>query len=126
MVFSGLLLAGGITIIFGYLTLPSIFIIVSALLGIGSALMGPSLQAAVSDVVGNKRSGGQPLAYYQMVCDIGLIIGPLAAGLIIDNAGFKPTFLICGSLLIIAALGWIPGLRVKFPQDIAEPGYTGK
>lgn len=126
LVFSGLTLAGIVTVLFGFISLPWAFIATAALLGISSALLGPSLQAALSDVIGNKRSGGQPLAYYQMVSDIGLIIGPLAAGFIIDAAGFIPAFILCGGLLLVAALGWIPGVQPKFPQDVAEPGYTGR
>ncbi|WP_237188122.1 MFS transporter [Rothia nasimurium] len=126
MVFSGLLLAGIVTILFGTITNAGVFVAAAVLLGISSALLGPSLQAAVSDVVGNKRSGGQPLAYYQMVSDIGLIVGPLVAGLIVDAAGFFPAFAVAGALLLIAALGWIPGIQPKFPADVADEGYTGR
>ena len=126
MVFSGLILAGIVTIIFGLITHPVVFVGAAVLLGVASALLGPSLQAAVSDIVGNKRSGGQPLAYYQMVSDIGLIVGPLVAGFIIDAWGFFPAFIVAGALLLLAAIGWFPGYRPNFPADIADEGYTGK
>lgn len=126
MIFSGLLLAGIVTILFGLISTPWAFVATAVLLGIGSALLGPSLQASLSDVIGNKRSGGQPLAYYQMVSDIGLIVGPLVAGLIIDTVGFFPAFVLCGGLLLVAALGWLPGVKPKYPADIAEPDYTGR
>lgn len=126
MVFSGLLLSGAVTILFGLITNPWAFVATAVFLGIGSALLGPSLQASISDIIGNKRSGGQPLAYYQMVSDIGLIAGPLAAGLIIDAAGFFPAFALCGGILLLAALGWIPGTKISYPPEAAEPGYTGR
>ncbi|WP_083091257.1 MULTISPECIES: MFS transporter [Rothia] len=125
MVFSGLILAGTITIVFGTITLPLLFVCAAVLLGISAALVGPSLQAAVSDVVGNKRSGGQPLAYYQMASDIGMIAGPLIAGFIIDSSGYFPAFALAGALLLVAAAGWFPGYAPKYPQDVADPGYTG-
>lgn len=126
MIFAGLLLSGSVTLVFGFISHPAAFAATAVLLGIGSALLGPSLQASLSDVIGNKRSGGQPLAYYQMVSDIGLIIGPLVAGAIIDAAGFFPAFVLCAGLLLVASLGWLPGLKPKFPADVAEKGYTGK
>ncbi|MEX3631571.1 MFS transporter [Rothia sp. (in: high G+C Gram-positive bacteria)] len=126
MIFAGLLLSGSVTLVFGFINHPAAFVATAVLLGIGSALLGPSLQACLSDVIGNKRSGGQPLAYYQMVSDIGLIIGPLIAGAIIDAAGFFPAFVLCAGLLLVASLGWLPGFKPKFPADVAEEGYTGK
>ncbi|MFW0180725.1 MFS transporter [Rothia sp. P5766] len=126
MIFSGLLLAGIVTILFGTITAPSAFVASAILLGIAAALLSPSLQAAISDIVGNKRSGGQPLAYFQMVSDIGLIVGPLFAGFIIDAWGFFPAFAVAGALLLIAAIGWIPGIKPKFPADLADKGYTGR
>ncbi|MDO4898345.1 MAG: MFS transporter [Rothia sp. (in: high G+C Gram-positive bacteria)] len=126
MIFAGLLLSGLVTLVFGFVAHPALFVATAVLLGVGSALLGPSLQAALSDVIGNKRSGGQPLAYYQMVSDIGVIVGPLVAGAIIDAAGFFPAFALGAGLLLVAALGWVPALKPKFPADVAEPGYTGR
>lgn len=126
MVFSGLLLAGIVTILVGTIDTPVLFVAAAVLLGVAAALLSPSLQAAVSDIVGNNRSGGQPLAYFQMVCDIGLILGPLVAGLIIDTWGFFPAFMVAGGILLLASLGWFPSIRPRFPPDLADEGYTGR
>lgn len=127
LVFSGLLLAGLLTIVYGFVAGSSLlFVLLAAFLGVASALLGPSLQAAVSDVIGSGRSGGQPLAYFQMVSDVGLILGPLLAGFLIDRWGFLPAFWVAGLLLLLAAVAWFPAYRPRFPQDLAEAGYSGR
>lgn len=127
LVFSGLLLAGLLTIVYGFVAGSSLlFVLLAAFLGVASALLGPSLQASVSDVIGSGRSGGQPLAYFQMVSDVGLILGPLLAGFLIDRWGFLPAFWVAGLLLLLAAVAWFPAYRPRFPQDLAEAGYSGR
>lgn len=126
LVFAGLLWAGTVTILLGWVTMPPFFVGTALLLGVGAALMGPSLQASVSDVIGSQRSGGQPLAIYQMANDIGMIVGPLLAGLIIDQAGFREALGLCGALLLLASLTWLPWRQPRFPQDLADRGYSGR
>lgn len=78
---------------------------VMAVAGAGSALIGPGQQAVMADVVG-ARSGGQVVAGYSMASDLGGVIGPLAAGALVDAAGFGPAFLITAGLLGCAAVVW--------------------
>lgn len=75
--------------------------------GIGSGIAAPSAQAAVADVIGRGRSGGQVLAVYQMCSDLGQILGPVVAGMIIDLAGFGWSFALGAAGLVAAAIGWI-------------------
>ena len=85
-----------------------------------------SIQAAVSDVIGTRRSGGQVLAVYQMCSDFGMILGPLVAGLIADAWGFVPAFVLSGLLLVAAAFTWAPFQKARWPKDIADADYTGR
>ena len=62
-----------------------------AVLGISAAFLGPAPAAVVGDVTNGERSGS-PVAVFQMVSDFGAIIGPLAAGLVLDSAGFGAAF----------------------------------
>ncbi len=55
--------------------------------GIGSGLITPAQQAVVADVMGG-RPGGSVLAVYQMTGDIGAVVGPVVAGLLVDASGF--------------------------------------
>jgi len=62
-----------------------------ALSGAGTGLMTPSVNAAVADVLaasgGDTRSGAA-LAGFQMVGDVGAILGPVLAGLAVDFGGY--------------------------------------
>jgi len=55
--------------------------------GVGSGLITPAQQAVVADVMGG-RPGGSVLAVYQMTGDIGAVVGPIVAGLLVDASGF--------------------------------------
>ena len=47
------------------------------------------------------------LAAYQMAQDFGVIVGPLVVGMIVDAHGYRPAFLSCGLIGLIAILVWI-------------------
>ena len=126
MAFSGLLLSGSAVTFMGFAPVAWVFVSLTACLGIGAAFMGPSIQAAVSDVIGTRRSGGQVLAVYQMCSDFGMILGPLVAGMIADAWGFVPAFVLSGLLLVAAAFTWAPFQKARWPKDIADADYTGR
>ncbi|UNX54385.1 MFS transporter [Georgenia sp. TF02-10] len=88
----------------------------SAVAGAGSGLLGPALQAAVADVVGAERSGGQVLAAFQMTQDAGGIVGPVLAGLLADQVGYGAAFGVGGALLLVALLGWVPARETLVRQ----------
>ena len=73
----------------------------------GAALLGVAPAAIVGDVVAGK--GGRPIAVWQMSSDLGSVIGPLAAGLLIDRASFGVALTV--SAAVVAACT-VPGLRV--------------
>lgn len=78
--------------------------------GAGSALASPGHQAVLADVLARRR-GGQVVASYSMAGDLGGVLGPLIAGLVLDLAGFTWAFGITAALLAAAALAWllVPG-----------------
>ncbi|MFC6234717.1 MFS transporter, partial [Leucobacter soli] len=55
--------------------------------GAGSALVNPGQQAVLADVLA-QRPGGNVVAAYSMVSDLGGVLGPLVAGAVVDLAGF--------------------------------------
>lgn len=103
----GFALAGLSTAAFGYADNLLWALILCALAGVGTGLSAPSQQAVVADVIGQKAKGGQVLATFQMVSDLGAVLGPLLIGLLADSAGFGPAFAVTGGLLLIAALVWL-------------------
>lgn len=64
----------------------AMFYVSMAVFGAGSAFLGSAPSAVVGDVTGGAR-GGIVVAVYQMFSDLGAIIGPLAAGVIVDATG---------------------------------------
>ncbi|WP_156475514.1 MFS transporter, partial [Pseudoclavibacter helvolus] len=77
--------------------------------------LNPGQQAAVADVIGPDRAGGKVLSRYQMCADAGQIAGPVLAGALADSAGFGWAFGVSGSLMLLAALAWLP-VRETLPE----------
>ncbi|WP_125613488.1 MFS transporter [Specibacter cremeus] len=84
------------------------FFVISAIAGLGSGLMGPAQQATVADVIGNERSGGKVLATFQMSQDFGTIIGPIAAGVLVDAFSYGPAFTMATAVALVGMLFWLP------------------
>ncbi|MEX2289453.1 MAG: MFS transporter [Mycobacteriales bacterium] len=75
--------------------------------GAGAALLGVAPAAIVGDVVEGR--GGTAVAVWQMSSDLGSVLGPLAAGLLIDQASFGAA--LGFSSLVVAGCALL-GLRV--------------
>ena len=73
----------------------------------GAALLGVAPAAIVGDVVEGK--GGTAVAVWQMSSDLGSVLGPLIAGLLIDRASFPVALLVSAAVVAGCAL---LGLRV--------------
>lgn len=73
--------------------------------GAGSALANPGQQAVLADVLAKRRGGG-PVAAYSMASDLGGVLGPALAGLVVDLAGFSWAFVVTAVLLAAAAGVW--------------------
>ncbi len=79
-----------------------------AVFGIAGACLGPAPTAVVGDIT-HGRPGGTVVAVYQMVSDFGAIIGPLAAGLVLDAAGFGAAFAVGA---VIVGLGLVASIAM--------------
>lgn len=82
-------------------------LVVSAIAGFGSGLSSPTSQAAMADIIGRERSGGRALGTFQMSQDLGSIFGPIAAGVIIDLAGFSWAFVLASVVLLVPVFAWL-------------------
>lgn len=81
--------------------------VLSALAGVAAGLALPAQQAAVADVIGSERSAGHVLATFQMAGDLGNILGPVLAGLIVDHVGYGAAMATSGGLMVLAGFGWL-------------------
>ena len=126
MIFIGLLIAGTAISTIGISSAPWMLVALIVGMGAGAALITPSLQASVADVIGSKRDGAPVLATFQMHSDFGMILGPLLAGAVADTWGFTPAFMLCGGLLLAASLTWLPFRTPRWPRELADENYTGR
>ena len=80
-----------------------LWIVVAAVLGIGTAAVYPTLIAAVGDQVHPVRRASA-IGTYRWYRDSGFIIGGILAGILADLQGFKFTFLVVGGINILSAI----------------------
>ncbi|MFC3299482.1 MFS transporter [Arthrobacter agilis] len=109
LVITGLIVNGAAMVALGFSGNVVVFLALCVVAGVGTGLLNPAQQAAVADVIGNDRSGGKVLATFQMSSDFGAILGPVLAGLIIDQlpfGSFALAFAATGVLTGLAALVW--------------------
>lgn len=80
----------------------SLFLIAMIAQGASAAFLGSAPAAVVGDVVGGRR-GGIVVSVFQMTSDVGAIIGPLMAGLLVDALDFDWAFAV-GCLISVVAV----------------------
>lgn len=102
----GLIATAVPTAFLGFSGSDAVFFSLSVAAGFGAGFLGPSLQATVADTIGSDRSGGKPLAVFQMSSDVGSILGPLAAGALADGVGYGWAFAVSGACLLAAVPLW--------------------
>lgn len=98
----GMLMLAGLQSLPGYLAAMGVF-------GIGVGMLGPVTSAVVGDVINGRA--GTVVAAHQMAGDLGSVVGPLLAGLLVDVAGFGWAFSVTAVVLVAAA-----GLAARAPE----------
>jgi DHA1 family tetracycline resistance protein-like MFS transporter len=107
LVLAGLTVSAAATSVLGFLTDPVLFLAASLVAGMGSGLVNPPTNAAVADVIGSRARGGTVLAGFQMVADLGAIIGPVAAGALAEVAGYGAAVALSGATALVALVFWL-------------------
>jgi len=77
-----------------------------AVLGIGTAMMYPSLQAGAADEA-DPSCRGLALGLYRFVRDMGYVVGAIACGHLTDRIGYEATFVVNGALLGLLFFGFV-------------------
>ena len=98
---------------------PGLWLYLAALAvsGLGSGLLDVAPSAMIGDLL--DRRGGTLVAFYQMAGDVGAVVGPVAAGFLVDTASYTAAFTLAAAVLGVAAvLGFFasetrPGDRAK-------------
>jgi MFS family permease len=95
---------------------PGTLLLAMTVFAFGGSLLGVAPAAIVGDVVEGK--GGTAVALWQMSSDLGAVVGPLAAGLLIDRASFEAALLACAAVVAICG---VSGLQVPSGRPDTAP-----
>jgi MFS family permease len=102
----GLTVSAASTMLVGFTTSLPVFLAAAYVTGAATGIFVSPQQAAVADIIGNKARGGTAVATFQMMADLGSIIGSLLVGQVAQHVSFGWAFLVSGVVLLIAAVGW--------------------
>ncbi|WP_010148324.1 MFS transporter [Serinicoccus profundi] len=90
--------------------------------GVGAGFVNPAQQAALADIVGQERKGGTVLSTYQMATDVGVIVGPVLIGAVVDLVGFGAALAVTGVVSVLGALVWLGAPETLGRSVHASPG----
>jgi MFS family permease len=115
----GLTVSAASTVLVGYTSSLPVFLAAAYVTGAATGIFVSPQQAAVADIVGNKARGGTAVATFQMMADLGSIIGSVVVGQVAEHTSFGWAFVVSGVILMIAAVGWIlaPETRGRPPAE---------
>jgi len=89
-----------------------LFLASMAVQGYGSAFLGSAPSATVGDIM-EGRKGGIVVATFQMMSDLGAVVGPLLAGLLVDAYDFDWAFAAGAALAVIPII-----LVLRMPETL--------
>jgi len=102
LLFVGMLLQGLVLMIFLYAETMTHFIVLSALLGWGTAIVYPTFLASVADNTNPTDRAGS-IGVFRLWRDLGYAIGAILTGIIADFYGINTAILFIGVLTLISA-----------------------
>lgn len=107
LVIVGLTVSAAATVAVGFSNSLPLFLVCAYVTGAATGMFVSPQQAAVADVVGNKARGGTAVATFQMMSDLGAIVGSFAVGQIALHVSFAMAFVTTGVIMLAAAVGWL-------------------
>jgi len=122
-IITGLVVSGLATAVTGLASNLPTLVAVSVVAGIGAGTLNPAQQAALADIVGRERNGGPALAAFQMSQDLGTIVGPVLAGVLVDRGSFGVAFAVTGAIGVLAAVPWVATRETLVPR-VSPPAAT--
>lgn len=117
---AGIVVSAVGTMWLGYSNQLVMFLAASLVTGVGVGLVQPPLGATVADVIGSRARGGTVLAGFQMAADLGVVVGPILAGLIVDAVSYQLAFVLTGVMSLLALPLWLRAPETLGEQDGTE------
>jgi MFS transporter, ACDE family, multidrug resistance protein len=106
LLIAGFSASGVVTICASAVTSLPAFLAAAYVMGVAVGVFSSPQQAAVADILGSEARAGTALAMFQMMCELGAIVGSLVVGQIAEHLTFGWSFAISGTLLLMAAAVW--------------------
>ena len=115
----GLSVSAVATALVGFASSLPLFLAGAFVAGAASGVFSSPQQAAVADIIGSKARAGTAVATFQMMADLGSIIGSVVVGQVAQHLSFGWAFVVSGGILLVAALGWTlaPETRGRPPAE---------
>lgn len=107
LLIAGLGVSGLATVAVGLVAGFPLFLAGAFLAGAASGVYSSPQQAAVADIIGSKARGGTAVATFQMMSDLGSIIGSVGVGQLAEHLSFGWAFAVSGVILVLASIGWM-------------------
>jgi MFS family permease len=115
----GLSVSAIATALVGFSISLTLFLAGAYVAGAASGMFSSPQQAAVADIIGSKARAGTAVATFQMMADLGSIIGSVVVGQVAQHTSFGWAFVVSGGILLLAAVGWTfaPETRGRPPAE---------
>ncbi len=126
LLIGGLFACGLATMWLGASASVPVFLVAAFVGGAASGVFASPQQAAIADILGSAARTGTAVATFQMMVDLGAIVGSMAVSQIAEHLSFGWGFAISGVVLLAAGVGWMfaPETRVA-GQSACEAWETG-
>ncbi len=121
LLIAGLSFCGVATVWVGASSSVPLFLGAAYLAGAASGMFSSPQQAAIADILGSTTRTGTAVATYQMMADLGVIVGSVAVGEIAEHFSFGWGFAVSGIILLAAAVSWMfaPETRVAVQPELS-------
>ncbi len=103
MLFWGMFLQGIVLVFFAFTNNYLIFIVLSVLLGVGTAVVYPTFLAAIAGFT-HPEQRAESIGVFRLWRDLGYAIGALLTGIIADMIGISASILVIGGLTILSSM----------------------
>jgi MFS transporter, ACDE family, multidrug resistance protein len=102
------------TVLLGASSLVPVFLVAAFLGGAASGISASPQQAAIADILGSSARTGTAVSTFQMMVDLGAIVGSMAITEIAEHLSFEWGFVVSAVVLLAAGVVWIfaPETRV--------------
>jgi ACDE family multidrug resistance protein len=102
------------TVLLGASSSVSVFLVAAFLGGAASGISASPQQAAIADILGSSARTGTAVSTFQMMVDLGAIVGSMAITEIAEHLSFEWGFVVSAVVLLAAGVVWIfaPETRV--------------